>query len=89
MLEFVGSVKKLDKTTSVDSKDKEKERYSVVIKGEVYDPEKDQEFEFQLTIKSPTLIEGFNPKQQFKVIVQPVNKQASFEELRKAVKGEE
>jgi len=89
MFEFVGSVKKLDRTTSVDAKDREKDKYSVVIKGEIYDAERDQEFEFQLTIKSPTPIEGFQPKQQFKVIIQPVNRQASFEELRKAVKGEE
>ncbi|RLG82346.1 MAG: hypothetical protein DRO40_07895 [Thermoprotei archaeon] len=88
MFEFVGSVKKLDRTTSVDSKDKEKERYSVVIKGAIYDAERDQEFEFQLTIRSPTPIEGFQPKQQFKVIVQPINRQASFEELREAAKGE-
>lgn len=85
-LELSGSVKRVNQVVSVNSNDREDEKYTVVIKGEVYDAERDQEFEFQLTIKSSEPIEGFSPKQQFKVLVQPVDKQLSFQELREAAR---
>lgn len=85
-LELSGSVKRVNQVVSVNSNDREDEKYTVVIKGEVYDAERDQEFEFQLTIKSSEPIEGFSPKQQFRVLVQPVDRQLNFEELREAAR---
>lgn len=85
-LQLSGSVKRVNQVVSVNSKDMEDETYVVVIKGSVYDAERDQEFEFQLTIKSPEPIIGFSPKQEYKVLVQPVNRELSFEELRESAK---